>query len=126
MLFINLPYFIKEHLWMNASDEATLKKNFWWSSKLVQKQNKMVPQLWLLLILEIVENWSRVLQINIFKKIYTLNPSHLPLQEMYVTIATWLTGVYMVYILTEIPEEKHLKSKDYFKYKNKYKVLWLL
>ena len=26
-LFIDLPYFIKEHLWMSASDEATLKKN---------------------------------------------------------------------------------------------------
>ena len=27
-LFINLPYFIKGHLRMSASDEATLKKNF--------------------------------------------------------------------------------------------------
>ena len=23
---MDVPYFIKEHLWMNASDEATLKK----------------------------------------------------------------------------------------------------
>ena len=25
---MDVPYFIKEHLWMSASDEATLKKNF--------------------------------------------------------------------------------------------------
>ena len=25
---MNVPYFIKDHLWMSASDEATLKKNF--------------------------------------------------------------------------------------------------
>ena len=24
----HVPYFIKEHLWMSVSDEATLKKNF--------------------------------------------------------------------------------------------------
>ena len=33
-LFINLSYFIKEHLWMSASDEATLK---------VDLENTMVP-----------------------------------------------------------------------------------
>ena len=25
---IDVPYFIKEHIWMSASDEATLKKDF--------------------------------------------------------------------------------------------------
>ena len=25
---MDVPYFIKEHLWMSASDEATLKKKF--------------------------------------------------------------------------------------------------
>ena len=39
-LFTNLPYFIKEHLWMSASNQATVKKHFWWSkpsSKLTLK-----------------------------------------------------------------------------------------
>ena len=43
-------FFIKEHLWMSASDEASLKKNF--SCKLtlikVGLENKMLPQLWML------------------------------------------------------------------------------
>ena len=39
-LFSNFPYFIKEHLWMSTSDEATLKKKFGGSkpsSKLTSK-----------------------------------------------------------------------------------------
>ena len=48
---MNVPYFIKEHLWMSASGELTLKKTFGGSkpfSKFVDLENKMVPQLWLL------------------------------------------------------------------------------
>ena len=46
---MDVPYFIKEHLWMTASDEATLKK-FLTEVKFSKfdLENKIVPQLWLL------------------------------------------------------------------------------
>ena len=39
---MDVPYFIKDHIWMSASDEATLKKHFGGSkrsSKLTLKTN---------------------------------------------------------------------------------------
>ena len=41
---MHVPYFIKEHLWMKASEDATLKKKFWWKESLltVDLRNKMV------------------------------------------------------------------------------------
>ena len=48
---MDVPYFIKEPLWMSSSDEAMFKKILCVEvnppSKLTLK-NKMVPQLWLL------------------------------------------------------------------------------
>ena len=35
-LLMDVPYFIKEQLWMNASDEATLKKKIWWEKILLK------------------------------------------------------------------------------------------
>ena len=49
---MDVPYFIKEHLWMSAFDEATL--------------NTTVTVA--VMILEIVNNWRIALQINILKK----------------------------------------------------------
>ena len=44
-LLMDVPYFIKEHLWMSASDEATLNTKCWWKKILlkVDLENKMVP-----------------------------------------------------------------------------------
>ena len=66
-----VPYFIKEHLWTSACNEATLKK----------KNGVEVnpPQSWpwkqdgttvvvALMILEVVNKWRSVLQTNIFLK----------------------------------------------------------
>ena len=84
----------RAYLWISASDVATLKKS------LVEVKP---PQSWpwkqngttvvaAMMILELVSIWRSVLQINIWKKSYTLNPNHLLLQEMYVTITIleWL------------------------------------
>ena len=67
---MDVPYFIKEHLWMSASDEATLQKYLVevnppqsWS----WKQNGIVVVA-AVMILEVVSNWRSVLKINIFKK----------------------------------------------------------
>ena len=49
---MDVPYFIKKHLWMSAFDEATL--------------NTTVTVA--VMILEIVNNWRIALQINILKK----------------------------------------------------------
>ena len=114
---LDIPYFIKEHLWMSAFDEATLKK------KLVEVNP---PQSWAseqngitvvaaVMILEIVNDWRSVLQINILKtKVRTLNPNHLPLQEMYVTIIIldWQLPTWRIW-LTKTPEKKRLKLSDY-------------
>ena len=61
-----------------------------------------------------MNNWQSVLQINILKKNLALNPNHLPLQEMYVTITIvkWLVSKWRK-CLTEIPEENHLRLSDY-------------
>ena len=67
---MDVPYFIKEHLWMSASDEPTLKKKFGKSEpspKLTLKTKSYhscgsCDDSWSL------DNWKSVLQMNIFKK----------------------------------------------------------
>ena len=67
---MDVPYFIEEHLWMSAFNEATLKKN-------LVKVNP--PRTWpwkqngttvaaAVIIFELVKNWRSVFQINILKK----------------------------------------------------------
>ena len=75
-------FFIKEHLWMSASDEASLKKKFPESkpsSKLASK-TKCYHNCGCCDDYRTFEQLRRMLQINI------LNPNRLLLQEMYVTI----------------------------------------
>ena len=124
---IDVPYFIKEHLWMSASDETTLKKNFGGS----KPKNKMVP--WKqngTKLVTLKTKWyqtcgcsddsrcweqlkKHVTDKYFEKKVKTLNPCHLPLQEMYVTITILVRLVSTWCIcLTKIPEEKHLKLSD--------------
>ena len=69
---MHVPYFIKEHLWMSASDEAILKKKIGRSkpsSKLkVDLKNKILPQVVAaVMILEVVNKWRTALQIIIKK-----------------------------------------------------------
>ena len=69
---MDFPYFIKEHLQISASDEASLKK---------KKKHLAVdpPQSWpwkqngttvvpAVMILEVVNKWRSLLQVNILKK----------------------------------------------------------
>ena len=72
----------------------------------------MVPQLWLQMILQVVNSSSVA---YILKKSQTLNCNHLLLQEMCITIAMlelreWST---LHVCLIEISQEKHLKLSDY-------------
>ena len=69
-LLMNAPCFIEEHLWMSVFNEATFKKNLLdvnppqsWSGK--QNDTMVVTAV---MILEVVNNWKNVLQINILKK----------------------------------------------------------
>ena len=73
---MNVPYFIKKHLWMNAFDEVFSKKC------LVEVDP---PQSWpwkqngttavaAVIILEVVKNWKNVLQINILMKKVDFEP----------------------------------------------------
>ena len=108
---MDIPYFIKEHLWMSVSDEATQKylvevnppRSWPWK----QNGTSVVASK---MILEVVNNWRSMLQINIKKK-KILNPNHLPLQEKYV-ISIWLVSAWRI-CLTEILEEKHFKLRYY-------------
>ena len=43
---MDVPYFIKEHLWMSAFDEATLLMEINPPQSVLE--NKLVPRLWLL------------------------------------------------------------------------------
>ena len=83
---MDVPYFIKEHLWMNAFDEANTQKKFGESkpsSKLTLKtkwyhscgccdNSRSFKQL----EKHVTDKYSKEKQ--------TLNPNHLLLQEMYV------------------------------------------
>ena len=66
------------------------------------------------MILEVVNNWRSVLQINILKKKLDLNMNHLQLKEKYVniTIVDWLVSTWHI-CLIEIPKVKHLRLSDY-------------
>ena len=73
---MDVPYFIKEKLWMSASDETTFKKNFVevnppqsWPWK--QNGNTVVAAV---MILKVVNNWRSMLQINILKKTLDFEP----------------------------------------------------
>ena len=112
----DVPYFIKEHFWMSASDETTLKKNFggskpyskltlktkWYQTQDCSDNSRCCEQL----KKHVTDKYSE-------KKVKTLNPYHLPLQEMYVTITILerLVSTWCI-CLTKIPEEKHLKLSD--------------
>ena len=114
-LLMNVPCFIEEHLWMSVFNEATFKKNLLdvnppqsWSGK--QNDTTVVIAV---MILEVVNNWKSVLQINIFKKNLDFGAYHLQLQEIHVTITIleWLVSTWHIY-LTEILEEKHHKLSE--------------
>ena len=67
---MDVPYFIKEHLWTSACTVATLKKNFGGSkpsSKLLLKTN-YYHSCGCSDILEVVNKWRSVLQMNILQK----------------------------------------------------------
>ena len=73
---MDVPYFIKEKLWMSASDETTFKKKFVevnppqsWPWK--QNGNTVVAAV---MILKVVNNWRSMLQINILKKTLDFEP----------------------------------------------------
>ena len=108
---MDVPCSIKEDLWISALDEATFKKNLdvnppqRWSWK--QNDATVVAAV---MILEVVNNWISVLQINIFKKRLW---SHITFLEIYViiTILELLVSTWHICV-TEISEEKHLKLSD--------------
>ena len=128
---MDVPYLFKINLWMSASDEATLKKNFGginpWPSK------KMVPQLWLLWWFS--KLWS-VLQINILKK-----KLHFELSSLSHTgnvcyhYNTWVTDVYIAHIFDrnsggktsqiEWLFESNLRSLGYFKCSSAFAFFWI-
>ena len=123
---MNVPYL------MSASDEATLKKilvevN---SSHSWPWKHNGTTVLAAVMILEVVNNWRSMLQVNILKKSETLNPNHFPLQEKYVTI-TILNDLCLhdEYFScgkasqTEWLFESNLRSFGYFKGPT---ALWLL
>ena len=61
---MDVPYFIKEHLWMSAFDETTLLVEINPPQSCPWKQigTKVVAAV---MILEVVNNWRSMLQINI-------------------------------------------------------------
>ena len=100
-----VPYFIKEHLWISASDETKLKKGFVeskTSSKLIFKTK------WC----HSCERLKKRVTNKYFQKKGRL--WNIPLQEMYVTttIFKWLVSTWHI-CLIEIKEEKRLKLSDY-------------
>ena len=113
---MDISFSIKEYLWMSASDKETLKKILVEANPLQSwpwKQNgtscgccndsRSYEQL-----------KKRVTDKYFEKKVKSLNPHHVPLQKMYVTITIleWLASTWCIY-LTEIPKENHLKLSDY-------------
>ena len=109
-LAMDVPYFIKEHLWMSASDESTLKKNLvevnprqsWpW------KQNCTT----VVAVVMILEVWAteKVCWRWIFWK--KIKPSNM---KWYVTITIleWLMSAWCIY-LAKILTEKHLNLSNY-------------
>ena len=100
-LLMNVPFFIEEHLWMSVFNEATFKKKLLdvnppqsWSGK--ENDTTVVTAV---MILEVVNNWKSVLQINILKKkvrLWSLSPSVTGNTCCHYNI--WVTGVYMAYI----------------------------
>ena len=97
---MDVPYLIKM-LWMNACDEATLKKN------LVEVN---LPQSWpwkqngtnvvaAVMILKVVNNWRIVLKINILKRKLCFE-FYLPSVKGNVCYHynTWVTGIYVAYM----------------------------
>ena len=109
---------LNESTSLSAFDDATLKEK---KKKLVEVNP---PQGWLwkqngttvmaaVMIFEVVNNRKSVSQINILIK-RTLNPNHLPLQEIYITIIIlrWLVSTWRI-CSKEISEVKHLKLSDY-------------
>ena len=110
---MDVPYLIKK-LWMNASDETTLKKN------LVEVN---LPQSWpwkqnganvvaAVIILKVVNNWRIVLKINILKRKLCLE-FYLPSVKGNVCYHynTWVTGIYVVYMFDKKTEEKTSQSE---------------
>ena len=128
---MGVPYFIQGYLWTSASAEATLKKNFLVEVNPPQnwpwKQNGTTVVV-AVMILKVVNNRQ------IFWKIKSWLWNLITLQEMHVTITIleWMVSTWCE-CLTEIPEEKHLKLKDYlnlnlrsFGYFKCSTVFWLL
>ena len=111
---MNVPYFTKEHLWKSVSDEASPKKFFGGnkpSSKLTLKTKQYHScgccdgsQSCEQQQKHVTDKYSEM----------TLNPNHLQLQEMYVTI-TKLEGIMSTWCicLTEIQEGKNSKLSDH-------------
>ena len=99
---------------MSVSDEATLTKNFvevnppqsrpW-------KQNGITVEA-AVMILEVVNYWRSVLQINILKKKLGFEPKSTFVTGN-VTNMLWLVPTWRI-CQTEILEEKHFKLSDYF------------
>ena len=81
-----------------ACDEGTLKKNLVEVNLL---QSWPWKQKGSTVVAAVMKLWTteEVLQINILKKSYTMNPNHLPLQEMYVTITIleWLVSIWCMF-----------------------------
>ena len=70
---MDVPYFIKEHLWRKAEVFFT-----------EVNPNKMIAQLWLLWWFSKLWKTEKLVTDKCFEKIYTLNPNYLTLLEMYV------------------------------------------
>ena len=115
---MDVPYFIK---WKHISE------CFWWCN--TQRKKKKVGRSKPSSRLTLETKWyhsygccddfrscnnrKSVSQINILIK-RTLNPNHLPLQEIYITIIIlrWLVSTWRI-CSKEISEVKHLKLSDY-------------
>ena len=134
-LLKNVPFFIEEHLWMSVFNEATFKKKLLdvnppqsWSGK--ENDTTVVTAV---MILEVVNNWKSVLQINILKKkvrLWSLSPSVTGNTCCHYNI--WVTGVYMAYIFDRNSRGKEFQIEWFesnlwsFVYFECSPVLWLL
>ena len=131
-IHINTEYWLKLSFMRGACDEGTLKKNLVEVNPL---QSWPWKQKGSTVVAAAMKLWTteEVLQINILKKSYTMNPNHLHLQEMYVTITIleWLVSIWCMFdrnvrgkaTQTECLFELNLGSFGYFEYTT---ALWLL
>ena len=66
------------------------------------------------MIVEVVNNWRTMLQMNILKKKLDFEPKSPSVTgNVCYHYNTCVTGVYMAYMFDKILEEEHLKLSDY-------------